>query len=244
MRLFHKKIILVLLLASLLPITGCVYFRLLELKKQCAAFEDYFDVEEKDGLTITLRKPVLYDKDIRWMGFEPSFREKAKDGETWTLVLEKMYLSPKDEPGNFNITFSLLFRNQKLKAMQISEHYLVVFPKEFVIEMFKSFGGAEIDKKNRTVTGNKQTTGGNLSVPCREEAVRLLGKPYATEDKEDTEILSYKYRPKVTGEPYCVRLEFSRETSNLLRVKSSLFLGSINMDYSKLVERHSGSKRE
>ena len=216
----NKKITLILLVVSLLPNTGCVYIRLLKTKRQCAQFDRYFDVDDQKGLTISLRKPVLYDKDMRWLGLEATSKETQQDEQTWKLVFEKLYHSRKNDDDNFDMTVSFRFKAKMLQAIHFPENYLLVLPKQVFIAMFKSFGDATIDKRNRTFSARIGDTEMDFGVPYKVDVMKLLGKPYAAKIQFDTEALTYKYQLKTArvdggkakGKLYWIELEVDKKT--------------------------------
>jgi hypothetical protein len=240
MRMCKSKISLALLVILMLSLTGCVYFRLLAFKKQCANFDQFFQVIDKDGLTITAKKPLLYSTDLLYLGLAPTSKEIVQNEEIWKLIFEKIYPSKKTESDNFDITVSLRFKDKMLKAVHISENYFVVLPKPFVILMFKSLGSAKIDKKNKTAT-TQATSNSNMDfdIPHKADALQLLGKPYETEEDDDTETLTYKYilkapkiNNKVKPEIYWLKMKFDKKTKRLLIVTGNLSFGALTVDYS------------
>ena len=48
-----------------LLLTGCIWTRLLTLKHQFADFERFVQVDDRDGLSFNLLKPVLLADDLR-----------------------------------------------------------------------------------------------------------------------------------------------------------------------------------
>ncbi len=242
------KISFFLLLAALLLNSGCVYLRLLGVKRQCAQFEKYFEVNDKQGLYILFRKPVLYDQDVRWMGIESFQREKTENGEIWKVVLAKLHENAEDENRNFDITISFFFQNRKLQGIRVPESYLIVFPKEFIIFMLKTIGGGKVDLEKRTLTADSKTVTREskselqkIKIPQKSDVLKLLGKPYSAEDIQGVNVFTYRYRVKAftsgntesEKELYWAKLIFKKDSEQLLKVQANLFLlGTINLDYS------------
>ena len=79
--------------------SGCVYLRLLELKRQLAAFERNFTLETSEGVRLGFLRPVLLTRDIRWLGLKPETVQQTGEIEQWRVrwlkepahgVVEKM----------------------------------------------------------------------------------------------------------------------------------------------------------
>lgn len=76
-----KRIIFLFLLGALLvPLGGCVYLRLLEVKHQLADFEKHCVLENRDALAVIFLKPVLRKEDILHL---------AKRGLTFVYRLQR-----------------------------------------------------------------------------------------------------------------------------------------------------------
>lgn len=231
-----KKIVPLLILFSFF-LNGCVYLRLLEVKKQVARFDQYFKVEKEDGLTVTFLKPVIYEKDMKWMGFHPSQELDQEDQVVWLHILEKLYFEGQVEDENFDIYFESKYNNSKLKEIYISERYFTFFPKELFITLFKSLGGAKIDKKNKKASSKVESFGAErIDFPTYSDVLKVLGKPFKIVEVSGQKTLSYNYRLKLADDTeefvknskreYSVVLTFSKE-NKLINISGDIpLLGS------------------
>lgn len=189
-KLFSSSLLIVLLL-----VTGCIFLRLLEVKRQLNDFEDNFRIEEKRGLTLVMLKPVLYSEDLVWlMKNEPVKKENISDGELWKYVLEKQYPVKKREEENFDIPILMLMENGKLTELTFPERFLKHISKSLLARMFRSMGGAEVNKLDRSAGSKFQ--GEIFQIPKIDNIVSTLGKPYSVKDSDGKYIFVYRYKLK------------------------------------------------
>jgi len=225
-------------LACLLIFSGCVWLRLLELKKQCANPEEYFDFSDTRGLTISAKKPVLFQKDLRRLGLSPTSTAVINGETVWKLVFQKILPFEKEAASDFNLILTFRFTdNNKVRSVHISENYSSIMPKQSVIATMRSIGGAGIDKRKKEASVQGAGTLANLRLAYRADALRMLGMPYATEKKPNANVLIYKYMldtvivRKKKAHEYWVRLTYDNRTERLLSVRSELPIGTIEINY-------------
>jgi len=82
------SVCLILLIMTTL-LSGCVYYRLLKLKRQFEHFEDNFELEDKKGLTLVFKNPILYKKDIMWLLNNKPTKVLDENGNSWLYILTK-----------------------------------------------------------------------------------------------------------------------------------------------------------
>lgn len=232
-----------LILAGLL-LTGCVYLRLLQLKWQLASFDEYVEVEHKDGLAFVFKKPLLLTDDMRWLGFFPSETEKDGEFDHWNMIFDKQYKEPSDEPDIYDMSVQLTFEEERLKSLRLSEAYLAIIPADLLVTMARSLGGAEIDRKNRTasvsIEDDEDGTTYEFTVPTIEDTITLLGKPYRESKEEMSVINRYHYhlkRPKDKEKAdakkpvYWIEMTFDSETGKLRRTLGDFYGGTLDIRF-------------
>jgi hypothetical protein len=226
-------------LTCLLIFSGCVWLRLLELKKQCASPEEYFEFSETRGLTISAKKPVLFQKDFRRLGLAPTSTATVNGETVWILVFQKILPSEHVAAGDFNLILTFRFTNKKVRSVHISENYSFVMQKRSVITMMRSIGDAGINKRKKEASVQGAGTLANSQLAYRADALRMLGMPYGTEKKSDANVLVYKYELDTAtarekeADVYWVRLTYDNTTGRLLFIRSDLPIGTIAIDYSE-----------
>jgi hypothetical protein len=135
-----------------LTLTGCVYLRLLQLKLQLRDFDRNFDVQTTEGLTLTMKNPVLLDDDIEeFFHWRPETRKKIGSAERWEFRWTKDRVSADGDRQPVELSFDLLFVEHKLTKLHVPETFFVAtVPKRLAISSLRSLGGARVDKARRT----------------------------------------------------------------------------------------------
>src|SRR5262245_8179456 len=64
---------------------GCVYLRLLQLKRQLADFDKNFTVQLTPGLRLNCLNPVVLADDLKFLGFYPASTRTLGAAEQWTI---------------------------------------------------------------------------------------------------------------------------------------------------------------
>lgn len=226
----------VMVTASLL-LSGCVYFRLLELKKQLADFDRHFTVQTAEGLRLNFLHPVLRQDDIRWLGFSPSSKRAAGKAEQWRMRWIKQPAPGVREANPFEIVFDFYFTDGKLSGLTFSESYFALMPKQVVVASIRSLGGANVDQKNRSVESTVALADRDVPPPVRPNRAMLtalLGLP--TEQSTDGVTTTLRYlclpdAPDGKGKEIDLRLVFDAKTDALLRTTGRMPLGKVDLNF-------------
>ncbi len=221
------------LLAALIFLTslasGCVYIRLLQVKRQLSDFNTNFQIKDERGLDLVFLKPVLLAADILWlMKDSPESKVTIGSGEHWRYIFEKQYPGEKNEEGNFNIPISMVFENEKLSQMNFPERFLKYISKPLLIKMMKSMGEAEIDKSEKRA-GSSFRASNTLEIPRKQQVVEVLGFPFSSQNYDENSILIYKYnlmeesaRPSGGEFKLVMGFKFQKEDDRLLKAETNL----------------------
>lgn len=219
-----------------LALGGCVYLRLLQLKRQLAAFDEHFTLETTSGVRLNCLEPVLLHDDIRWLGFAP-VQAAVHAGQTqWHLRWLKQLPPDIQEPGTFEIAFDLFFAGDKLVGLSIPEKYFSMLPKDVVVSGIRSLGGANVNKKQRSVESQVllATSQGAHSWPTQTTIAHVLGRP--TEELAGGENTTWRYHfisadPQREGKDIELRFVFARATQRLVQTHGRLPVGRINLNF-------------
>jgi len=218
------------LLALAVLLTGCVWTRLLALKNQLAEFDRYVRVEDRDGLTLHFKKPVLYSEDVLFlMELEPTRRVTNGTSQTWFWTFRKLPSPTNAEAGDFDLTFSTAMVSNRLAGITLSERFLASIPKPLLLGALRSFGKAEVDRKRRSATMRwaDRGPGDDWQSLSRGAVTRLLGAPYSVSASNETSTCLYRYRldsPSLKTNqslPARVRFSFRDATDKLTRVEAA-----------------------
>jgi hypothetical protein len=222
------------LAAAALLLGGCVYLRLLELKRQLGRFDQYFSLRTDDGLGIVCHKPVVRTGDICWIGAKPETVRKLGLAEHWHLRMVKQLPPGVTEPARYDVLLEMSFADDKLTRVTIPEQYFAAIPKAFVIGVIRSFGRGEIDQAQKKIEATVGAPELAASRPRLESIDRLLGKPSETRVEGTMTVMRYRFVPATTepdpGE-FDMTLHFDTATGQLRRWHSRTPVGGIGFKF-------------
>ena len=224
------------LAALALLLSGCVYLRLLEVKRQLAQFDRNFGVQTDDGIKLICQKPVLTMEDIRWIGLPPETRRTLGRAEQWHVRWVKQLPPGATEKGSFHIALDLGFADGKLSSISIPEKYFGLLPKDFVLGVIKSLGGAKVDKSSKTAEAAVDAQKAALAQPSMPDIGKLLGQATETRVEGEHTIDRYRYVPtskEGRGGTFEMTLRFDTKTGNLLHWHGRTPMGSIAFSFAK-----------
>jgi len=183
--------------AVLLLLSGCVYLRLLALKRQIAAFDQHFALETTDGLLLIAREPVVLSGDVRWLGIPPEMSSRHGNTEEWRVRWTKRLPPGSRETADYDLEIALTFTDDKLSSLRIPERYFGQLSKPFLVEMLRSLGGASVNKKKRALEAS--VGGPDEKPPDGRPTLRtvhdLLGVPTEQRRRGQHQYLRYRYTP-------------------------------------------------
>ncbi len=192
MRLLDKKISIIFLL-FVVSLTGCVYLRLLKVKRQLNDFETNFELRDQNGLKFVFKNPVLISNDIIWlMKNDPLSRKKTEGGENWVYVLEKRYSDENAEKLNYDIPILFYVSDDKLVEITFPERFLKNLSKPLLIKMLGSMGKSKISKSTRSA-GTEFKGSNPDEIPKKRYIISVLGKPYRDETTDHSQRFTYLY---------------------------------------------------
>jgi hypothetical protein len=222
-------------LASLaLLLGGCVYLRLLELKKQLGKFDQFFALQTTDGVGIVCHEPVLTTSDVRWIGLLPEQTKKLGVAEQWQVRWVKQLPLGIAEPGQFDILIDLGFAENRLTKVTIPERYFAVMPKDFLIGVIKSLGRGQVDKSGKTVSAAISAAEIAAARPKLPSIDKLLGRPSEEIVEGPNTVLRYRYIPATRESKagvFDMNLTFNTVSGELLRWHGRTPIGNISFNF-------------
>lgn len=226
-----------LLISALFMLGGCVYLRLLELKRQIAAFDRNFAVQTDDGVKIACRNPVLLADDVRWIGLAPEKTRRIGTAEEWQVRWVKQLPPSVHEAGAFDIVVELVFANSKLARVSIPERYFAVMPKTLLLDLLRSLGGAKVDRTGRSVEA--QLASARPDLPGIQ---KLLGRPTSESVQGTQTVYRYRYVP-VSAErlarsaAFDMTVHFDTGSGRLLRWEGQTPVGRIGFNFDEATKK-------
>jgi len=217
-------------------LTGCIYLRLLELKRQLGEFDRYVAVETTAGLKLTFREPVLLDRDMAFLGLATTDRARSGVAERWHVSWAKVPVAA--EAGGPRVVQSLdfVFVDRRLTTVIVPERFFVFFPKDVLLAGLRAMGRAKVDREKRTVT--TEVGGGEIAGPApvlpRAALERTLGAPTAAGGAAAAPEWHYVFAPEPASRGSGgIGLTFTIDaaTGQVRRIRGRLISGTFDFTY-------------
>ncbi len=217
-----------------LLLSGCVYLRLLELKKQFSQFDENFTVLPSEGLTLHCLHPVLQPDDVRWLGGAPKTVTPGKKGESWVIRWVKEPPPNLQEAFVYDMELDLHFVDGCLVDMSIPKRHLAYVSRDLIITMLRSTGKAKVDRSDRKAEVQTETSPSAV-LPNINTIKAMLGEP--TRRPEPTDgllIYFYRYRldvAKPSEKPIEVTFAFDPGSGDLRQFTALLPRGTLKYEF-------------
>jgi hypothetical protein len=181
---------------ALFATSGCLFLRLLEVRRQLGDFDANFVVSVEDGLTVSFLNPVILERDLRLVGLPPTRIETDETGSDWIHVFAKQYPDRRTEDSDFDLILFSRFAGGRLSALHIDESYFAHVPKDNVLLTIRSFGNADLDISDRQARMEVPDEDASPGIPPPDllDILNTLGLPYARSDTDGERWFEYRYR--------------------------------------------------
>lgn len=249
MTLIARRLVALVALGCPLLFGGCVFLRLLELKRQLAEFDRHVAVDTSDGLKLTFKEPVLLDRDLGLLGLYPEMRRKLGVAERWDFRWVKDR-APGDVSGvAYEQTAAFVFVNRRLTTLMIPEQFFAFFPKSDLLDGLRAMGRAQVDRKRRVASSEvPQTAVGHTQPPLRAADLKaMVGAPVEARDGPAGPEWRYTFRAVSPGkqtDPIDLTFTLDPDSGVVRRIRGKLIIGSFDLSYPKAGSaRASGSPR-
>jgi hypothetical protein len=229
------------LIAATLLLTGCVYLRLLEVKRQLGAFDRFFALETTDGIRLSCLTPVLLTGDFRWLGITPETTKRLGESEQWQIRWVKEVPAGTKENVVRDVEIELLFTQDKLIRVHIPEGYFALIPKEFLIGLLRGLGSANIDKLSRDAAVSFGSTKDmRVAQVTATSLAMLLGKPSEEKTEGGRTTLRYRYVPTPPGAKngvFDLAFVFDHQSGQLVFLRGRSPVGQMSFTFDRPGEK-------
>ena len=212
---------------------GCVYLRLLELKRQLSRFDENFLIPATEDLSIQCLHPVLQTDDLRWLGAAPKTNIVRDGGEDWAIRWVKEPDPGTKEEHPYEMEIDARFVAGRLVEVRIPKRYLAYISKDLFVNMLRSTGAAKIDRDNRKADAQTETPA-SAALPNLSTIKAMMGEPTRKVITPDRITHFYRYRLDavgVTSKPIEASFTFDAVSGELQKFTAKLPRGTINYDF-------------
>jgi len=179
-------------------LNGCILERIYRVKNQLCDFDNNFQIETSEGLSVLLREPVLLDDDVTWLtGADPTELEVTGDGLLMRYVAEKRGVISNDKYSlSVELRFVEIEGKYRLIEGSLGRNLTDVLTVDLLTQCLESVCKSEKSLVDRTVFIDITNIDRSF-LPTRMEAIEILGKPNHKVDHST--VLSYEYQLKGGG---------------------------------------------
>jgi hypothetical protein len=218
--------------ASLL-LSGCVYLRLLELKKQLSHFDVNFVVLASEDLTLECLHPLLQAEDLRWLGAIPQTTTLSDKGEDWVIRWVKEPPSAVKEANIYDMEIDVHFVDGSVVEVCVPKRFLAYVSKELLVSMLRSTGTAKVDRNNRNADAQTESPPA-ASLPNLTSISAMLGEPTDKQNTSGRVVYFYRDRldiPNPSTKPLEASFAFDPVSGELKKFTARLPRGTLNYDF-------------
>ncbi len=219
--------------AVALLLSGCVYLRLLEFKKQLTRFDENFTTPPTEDLSLHCLHPVLRPDDLRWLGAAPKTITPNTGGEDWLIRWVKETAPGIQEESVYDMELAVRFVDDHMIDVRIPKRYLAYIPRDLVLNMLRSTGTAKIDKNDRRTDAQTEAPAA-APMPNLSTIKSMLGEP--TRQQETPGLITHFYRYRLdlvttNAKPIEASFAFDAATGDLRKFTAHLPRGTLNYDF-------------
>jgi hypothetical protein len=231
----HPTVVRLLIAAvALVLFSGCVYLRLLQLKRQLAQFDENFVLVDSDDFDLRFRRPVLTGDDLRWLGAEPKVIQETDTGAEWLIRWVKVPPAGANEPFEYDMEFHTRFAKDRLSEIVIPKRYFAYFSKDLFVNLLRSTGAAQVNKEKKQAEAQTETPP-KATVPNLKDVKGMLGAPTQQSVVGSQTMYFYSYRLDLTKPahpPIEVTFTFDSASGDLQKLIARLPRGTIKYNFS------------
>lgn len=201
--------------AALGVLSGCVYLRLLDVKRQLVEFDRHFSIGGRAELTIEFLTPVLFQKDTRFLiGALPAGETLTEEGtlDHYEFFLHRSTDAP--PPPLDRLSLDLGYRDRKLVKIIVPETFLLFFSRNVLVETFKQAKDAAVYEMKRLARAKiRLSPAVEAELPSLTRTIFLLGEPGEKVSLGEDETLVYRFGVTTESRPVPIvgRLTFNRD---------------------------------
>jgi hypothetical protein len=224
-------------------LSGCVWLRLLDTKRQIEEFDRHFYVESGEHFVLHFLHPRLYSDDfVTLAGVKPSLVAPLAAGQRWRLNFRKIDAQGTATSISANdMAFDLFFNPANLLIRwDFPPEFLAMAPAEFLEASLRSLGKAEINEGKQQLSADASLLPRvKIALPELPQIVKTLGEPVGVENRPDGQL--YVYRYLLDGEAVdaaheknrkaVVKLLFDPATRRLLKMSARIVGLKVSIDY-------------
>ncbi len=225
-----RRVLPALVMIGVVALSGCVYWRLLQFKKQFSDFHENFEFRNNGRYALIIKQPLLSGEDVDFLMKAAPTRKESETGEI-SRRLYVFHLDGGEGPASV-LDYDLRFDEDLFEKLVFPEEFADLFPEDVLVAFLTSLGDAETDRRSEGLRAMILKDRVRELMPSRERVLEVLGKPsekWRERDGLDRLYYRYELETESTGlKPYETRAfgRFHYEGQELRKVDAS-FAGHV-----------------
>jgi hypothetical protein len=215
-----QKVALVALAGALLSLlSACVYLRLLEVKKQLQNFDENFALSGRSELVIEFKNPILRTKDARFLiGADPLSQSGSEEViQHFEFDLVRSSSVPVVPPLG-RLGMDLALRRGRLVKIIVPESFMLLFPRNVVVETLKQAKDAEVFELKKLARGKIHLDREvEAQLPSYAKTLFLMGEPLQRATEGNVRVLTYRYSISNATKDVLILTQLSFDPAGLLQ---------------------------
>lgn len=229
----NLSFLFVITISFFLTTSGCLFNRVIKFKDQCCHFDENFAIEVREELRVLFFKPILLDKDIRYLAGAEPFETYIKDKQlTMKYVVHKI---SNDADSKYDMPIHLFFDKEgggyKLSECVVSKNLSRLLTPELISQAMKS-----ACKSTPHIFGTdvkfKISNMGRILRPKKKDLINLFGKPNRV--SEEGSVMWYEFQllgQESKWNKAIIETHYDRSGNELLKVKGKYLRYDFDADF-------------
>jgi len=188
-----RRMLPALMMIGVVALSGCVYLRLLQFKRQFRDFHENFEFRSGGRYSLIIKKPLLSGDDIDFVMKASPTRIDSSAGK----ILGRIYDFRRDggQGGSGSLLeYELRFRDDRFMEMRFPSEFSALFPEDGLVALLSSLGEAETDRREKELRAKVLRRRVRRIMPDRDRVLDILGAPSEQwREKDGLERLFYRY---------------------------------------------------
>ena len=188
---------LLLALAALTVLSGCVWLRLLSLRDQFADFDRAITVPDGPGIELRFRRPVLLAEDLATLikarpTATVTLAETTVQSYAFVHITSEQGPDPRTAAAQLILTATI--RGGRVTAVELPPEVFRAIPRAVALRAMRALGKAQVDQGNRSASTQVDLTGIAAPLPTRLELIQLFGLPNSVHREIGRDRLLWRFR--------------------------------------------------
>ncbi len=188
-----RRVLPVLMMVGVVALSGCVYLRLLQFKKQFRDFHENFEFSSDGHYSLIIKNPLLSGDDVDFVMKAAPTRVDSLDGK----ILSRQYafhIEGRSDGDGTLLEYDLHFERELFREMHFPSEFSDLFLEDALIALLTSLGEAETNRKTESLRAEVRQERIRQLMPDKRRVLEVLGNPSDQwRERDGLDRLLYRY---------------------------------------------------